>query len=70
MASSSSLQAVSMLSNFAVIGLELSTEDVETVIEVPSYTVSSFLSDVGGNFGIFFGLSLLQRQYSKDSKKR
>ncbi len=65
MASSMSIQAFRKLSDFGIITMELSTEDVETIKEVPSYTVFDFLSDVCGNVGMFFGLSLLKTQFSE-----
>ncbi len=65
-ASSISLDAMAELSIFGFVTLELSTEDTETVRDVPSYSVASFVSDIGGNLGMFFGFSLLRRQFSKE----
>ncbi len=37
---------------------ELSTADVETVIEIPADSIWSFLGNVAGNLGMLFGTSL------------
>ncbi len=42
----------------SIVTLELSTKDVETVIEVPANTVFNFVGDVAGNLGMIFGMSL------------
>ena len=42
----------------SVISLELSTEDVETVVQISANTVLSFVGNVAGNLGMLFGLSL------------
>ncbi len=56
---STELKLTPQMDKIGTITFQLSTEDVETETEVPAYTISSLLSDIGGNVGIFTGLSLL-----------
>ncbi len=54
---STSLKMTPQMNKLGFITFQLSTEDVETEREVPAYTLLSLLSDLGGNIGIFTGIS-------------
>ncbi len=41
-----------------IVSFELSTEDVETVVETPSNSPLNFIGNVAGNLGMLFGISL------------
>ncbi len=47
----------------AAVTLELSTESVRTIEQSPAYSLQSFLGDIGGNIGIFFGYSVIKVQF-------
>ncbi len=44
--------------------LRLSTEDVETVVEIPAYSIWSFVGNVAGNLGMLFGTSIYSIPFS------
>ncbi len=44
----------------SIVTLELSTESIRTLEQAPAYSLQSFLGDIGGNVGIFFGFSIMK----------
>ncbi len=43
----------------AFLTLELSTESIQTIEQVPAYPLQGFFGDIGGNIGILFGFSIM-----------
>ncbi len=52
------LEFVPLLHRAAIVTLELSTENVETVEQIPAKSVWGFVGNVAGNLGMLFGMSI------------
>ncbi len=59
MANSPKLELTPGFGDFGLLNIELSTEDIETLKGEPAYHLQGFLSDIGGNVGMFLGYSLI-----------
>ncbi len=55
----------SYANSVALLTLELSTDDVETVEQVPADSWYKFAGKVNGNIGMFFGFSLFHLTYDR-----
>ncbi len=63
-ATSTQDQLFPYMDQFMILMLELSTSDVETVLEVPANSLWDFVGNVAGNLGMFFGTSIYGLQFS------
>ncbi len=65
MASSLEIELGDFSNPLALLTMELSTDEVETLEEVPADSWIQFAGKVNGNIGMFFGFSLFHLSYTK-----
>ena len=65
MASSLEIELGDYSDPLALLTMELSTDDIETLEEVPADSWIQLAGKVNGNIGMFFGFSLFRLSYTK-----